>query len=51
MPRISWLFLDLTFVKLLEDLSPRLPKVKGYIVMTDESHMPASTQLPQSLLL
>jgi fatty-acyl-CoA synthase len=45
----SWLFLDLTFVKLLEDLSPRLPKVKGYIVMTDESHMPASSQLPNLL--
>ena len=44
-----WLFLDLTFVKLLEDLSPRLPKVKGYIVMTDESHMPASSQLPNLL--
>jgi acyl-CoA synthetase (AMP-forming)/AMP-acid ligase II len=40
-----WLFLDLTFVPLLEGLSPRLPKVRGYVVMTDESHMPAGSRL------
>jgi fatty-acyl-CoA synthase len=45
----SWLFLDLTFVPILEGLSPRLPKVKGYVVMTDESHMPRGSRLPNLL--
>jgi acyl-CoA synthetase (AMP-forming)/AMP-acid ligase II len=44
-----WVFLDLTFVPLMESLVPRLPKVKGYIVMTDESHMPRDSQLPNLL--
>jgi fatty-acyl-CoA synthase len=39
------IFLDLTFVPLLERLAPRLPTVKRYIVMTDAEHMPA-TALP-----
>ena len=51
MPRTAGCSLDLTFVKLLEELSPRLPKVKGYVVMTDERHMPAASKLPQSPLL
>ncbi|HEX2430088.1 MAG TPA: long-chain-fatty-acid--CoA ligase [Aestuariivirgaceae bacterium] len=42
----QWLFIDLTFVPLLESLSDRLPRVKGYIVMTDESHMSKASRLP-----
>ncbi len=39
------LFVDLTFVELLEGIADRLPTVKHYIVMTDEAHMP-ETALP-----
>jgi len=35
-----YIFLDLTFVPLLEALQDRLPSVKGFIIMTDEEHMP-----------
>jgi 3-(methylthio)propionyl---CoA ligase len=42
----QWLFIDLTFVPLLESLSDRLPRVKGYVVMTDESHMSKASRLP-----
>jgi fatty-acyl-CoA synthase len=45
----QWVFLDLTFVPLLEKLAPKLPTVKGYVVMTDRAHMPASTTLPRAL--
>jgi len=33
-------FLDLTFVPLLEGLQDRLPSVERYIVLTDAAHMP-----------
>ncbi len=33
-------FLDLTFVPLLEALQDKLPKVEGYVIMTDAAHMP-----------
>ncbi len=42
-----WLFLDPVFVPLLEKLQPRLPRLEGFIVMTDDAHMPA-TQLPRA---
>ncbi|MET0532715.1 MAG: 3-(methylthio)propionyl-CoA ligase [Steroidobacter sp.] len=42
-----WLFLDPVFVPLLEKLQSRLPHLEGYIVMTDDAHMPA-TQLPRA---
>ena len=35
-----WVFLDLTFVPILEALQDRLPEVRGFVVMTDEAHMP-----------
>jgi fatty-acyl-CoA synthase len=35
-----WVFLDLTFVPILEGLQDRLPDVRGFVVMTDEAHMP-----------
>jgi fatty-acyl-CoA synthase len=41
----AWVFTDLTFVPLFEKLQDRLPKVKGFIVMTDQAHMPPSTSL------
>ncbi len=34
------IFLDLTFVALLEPLQDELPGVEGYVVMTDREHMP-----------
>ena len=36
------LFVDLTFVPLLEKLAERLPKVERFIVLTDAAHMPAT---------
>jgi fatty-acyl-CoA synthase len=40
-----WIFVDPTFVPLLEPLHQKLENVQGYIVMTDAAHMP-STSLP-----
>ena len=36
----KYIFLDLTFVPLLEAFQDKLPSVKGFIIMTDEAHMP-----------
>jgi acyl-CoA synthetase (AMP-forming)/AMP-acid ligase II len=36
------LFVDLTFLPLLEKLAERLPKVERFIVLTDAAHMPAT---------
>lgn len=41
------LFIDLTFVPLLEALAPKLPTIKKYIIFTDEAHMP-ETSLPNA---
>ena len=41
----EWIFTDLTFVPLFEKLQDLLPAVKGFVVMTDEAHMPAGTTL------
>ncbi len=38
-------FVDLTFVALLEKIAPQAKSVKGYVVMTDAAHMP-ETSLP-----
>ena len=43
----QYLFVDLTFVPLLEKLHPQLNSIKGYIIMTDEAHMP-ETGLPNA---
>jgi fatty-acyl-CoA synthase len=40
-----WIFVDLSFVPILEALQDRLPGVRGFVVMTDEAHMPAGTSL------
>ena len=42
------IFLDLTFVPILEGIKDQLPNVKAYVVMTDQAHMP-STSLPNAL--
>jgi acyl-CoA synthetase (AMP-forming)/AMP-acid ligase II len=41
----AYIFLDLTFVPLLEAVAQHLPRVRGYVVMTDAEHMP-QTSLP-----
>ena len=42
------IFLDLTFVPILEGIADKLPKVKNYVIMTDKAHMP-QTKLPNAL--
>lgn len=41
----QWIFTDLTFVPIFEKLQDKLPKVKGFVVMTDRAHMPVETKL------
>jgi len=43
-----FIFLDLTFVGLLETLRDRLRPVEGYVIMTDPAHMP-DTSLPNAI--
>ena len=38
----KFLFVDLTFVPLVEKLAPSCKTLKGVVVMTDRAHMPAS---------
>ena len=38
----SYLFVDLTFVPLVEKLRPSLKSIKGIVIMTDKAHMPDS---------
>jgi len=40
-----WIFTDLMFVPLLEKILPQIKGVEGFVVMTDEEHMP-DTKLP-----
>ncbi|MBL8510376.1 MAG: fatty-acid--CoA ligase [Betaproteobacteria bacterium] len=44
----QYLFVDLTFVPLLETLAPMITGVKAFIVMTDRAHMPQA-KLPNLL--
>jgi fatty-acyl-CoA synthase len=37
------LFLDLTFVPILEQVCALLPKIKRYVILTDAAHMPKTT--------
>jgi len=39
----KWIFTDVLFVPLLEQLQDRLPTVQGYVVMTDKQHMPQTS--------
>ena len=43
-----FIFTDLMFVPLLEKLLPQIPDVEGFVVMTDEAHMP-ETSLPNAM--
>jgi acyl-CoA synthetase (AMP-forming)/AMP-acid ligase II len=44
----GYLFLEPTFVPLLEKLTPQCKGIRGYVVMTDRAHMP-QTMLPNVL--
>ena len=37
------MFVDLTFVPLLEKIADRLPAIERYVILTDAAHMPATT--------
>ena len=39
----QFIFVDLTFVPLLEKLADKLPSVERYVVLTDAAHMPQTT--------
>ena len=41
----KWIFIDLTFVPILEGVQDRLPDVKGFVIMSDGANMPDSTTL------
>ena len=43
-----WIFTDVMFVPLLEKLLPHIEGVEGFVVMTDEAHMP-ETSLPNAV--
>ena len=42
-----YIFVDLTFVPLLEAILPHIGKVEGFVILCDESHMP-ETKLPNA---
>jgi fatty-acyl-CoA synthase len=42
------IFIDLTFVPILEKLADKLPTLKKYIILTDKAHMP-QTSLPNAV--
>jgi acyl-CoA synthetase (AMP-forming)/AMP-acid ligase II len=44
----SLLFLDLTFVGLIEKIAAQLPQVRSFVIMTDRARMPV-TSLPNTL--
>ena len=43
-----WIFTDVMFVPLLEKMLPQIAAVEGFVVMTDEAHMP-DTSLPNAV--
>jgi fatty-acyl-CoA synthase len=42
------LFVDLTFLPLVEKIAPAMPGVRAYVVLTDAAHMPQTT-LPNAI--
>jgi len=42
-----WVFTDVMFVPLLEKILPQIAGVEGFVIMTDEAHMP-ETSLPNA---
>ncbi|MFT4121429.1 long-chain-fatty-acid--CoA ligase [Bradyrhizobium sp.] len=45
----SVIFVDLTFVPILEAIAPKIASVKAIVVLTDEANMPRSAILPNLL--
>ncbi|HET9580316.1 MAG TPA: AMP-binding protein, partial [Usitatibacter sp.] len=43
------LFIDLTFLPLVEKIAPLLKTVKSVVLLTDRAHMPAATSVPNVL--
>ena len=43
-----WIFTDVMFVPLLEKMLPQIRAVEGFVIMTDEAHMPDTT-LPNAV--
>ncbi|MGB5625541.1 MAG: 3-(methylthio)propionyl-CoA ligase [Woeseiaceae bacterium] len=43
-----WIFTDVMFVPLLEKMLPQIGGVEGFVIMTDEAHMPDTT-LPNAV--
>src|SRR5262245_45130814 len=39
----TYVFFDITFLPLVEGLAARCPSVRGWVVLTDRAHMPASS--------
>jgi 3-(methylthio)propionyl---CoA ligase len=39
----KWLFIDVAFMKLVEKIQDKLPNVNGFVVLTDEAHMPETS--------
>ncbi|MCG8338167.1 MAG: 3-(methylthio)propionyl-CoA ligase [Proteobacteria bacterium] len=44
----KYLFLDLTFVPLVEAVLEHIPDVKGFVILTDKAHMP-NTKIPNPI--
>jgi Acyl-CoA synthetases (AMP-forming)/AMP-acid ligases II len=44
----SMVFVDLTFVKLIEAIAPKVPSLKRVVILTDDAHMP-ETSLPGAI--
>ncbi len=38
-----WLFVDLTFIPLLEAIKDQISNIEGFVIMTDEAHMPETS--------
>ena len=43
------LFFDLTFLPIIEKIATQCPTVRGFVLMTDRAHMPATTAIPNLL--
>lgn len=41
----KWMFIDVAFVPILEKIQAQIPKVKGFVILTDEAHMPTQSSL------
>jgi fatty-acyl-CoA synthase len=39
----EWVFFDVAFTRLLEQVAPSCPTVRGYVALTSPAHMPEST--------